>query len=138
MPWRQVPRQPDGPNVAAAAEPWRAGPAGRRARRDDGVERDLGAPEAAGSVLQWTDLPPGDYLLQASGFGPGLERFFVPGLSGASDDGDGLVRAAGFAAAVVVDGLLVSAGADPLRLPRIEARDANGDSFGRFLQTVLE
>lgn len=55
----------------------------------DGVERDLGAPEAAGTVLQWPDLAPGDYLLQATGFGPGFDRFFVPGLTGATDDGAG-------------------------------------------------
>lgn len=54
---------------------------------DDGVERDLGEPEAAGSVLQWTGLAPGDYLLQATGFGPGFDHFFVPGLTGAADDG---------------------------------------------------
>lgn len=53
----------------------------------DGVERDLGAPEAADRVLQWAGLPPGEYLLQATGFGPGFDRFFVPGLTGATDDG---------------------------------------------------
>jgi hypothetical protein len=41
----------------------------------------------AGAVLQWANLPPGDYLLQATGFGPGFDHFFVPGLSGATDDG---------------------------------------------------
>lgn len=49
-----------------------------------GDERDLGVPVAAGSELQWADLPPGDYLLRATGFGPGFDQFFVPGLAGAA------------------------------------------------------
>ena len=47
-----------------------------------GEERDLGEPVAAGSELQWADLAPGDYILRATGFGPGFDRFVVPGLAG--------------------------------------------------------
>ena len=47
-----------------------------------GDERDLGAPAAAETNLQWTNLPPGDFVLRAIGFGPGLDRFFIAGLAG--------------------------------------------------------
>jgi hypothetical protein len=55
-----------------------------------GGERDLGAPAAAETDLQWTNLPPGDYVLRAAGFGPGADRFFIAGLAGTTGPaGDG-------------------------------------------------
>ncbi|MDQ3411650.1 MAG: thrombospondin type 3 repeat-containing protein, partial [Chloroflexota bacterium] len=53
---------------------------------DGGQERNLGAPTADEFDLRWTNLPAGDYLLRATGFGPGLDRFFIAGLAGAAGD----------------------------------------------------
>ena len=52
----------------------------------DGGERDLGEPAAAELDLQWSNLAPGDYILRATGFGSGFDRFVVAGLAGADGD----------------------------------------------------
>ncbi|MCC6312745.1 MAG: hypothetical protein IT337_01930 [Thermomicrobiales bacterium] len=42
----------------------------------------VAAAPGSGGVTRWVDLPPGEYVLRAEGFAPGLERFFIPGLQG--------------------------------------------------------
>ena len=56
------------------------------ARPASGDEVDLGPPTITRGRAEWTDLPPGDYVLRAAGFGLAFDRFFVPGLPGLSGD----------------------------------------------------
>ena len=44
--------------------------------------RDVGAPIFNDGVPTWSGLPLGDYLLRATAFAPGSDRFFAPGLGG--------------------------------------------------------
>jgi hypothetical protein len=54
-----------------------------------GDERELGPPAAAETSLEWAGLPVGDFVLRATGFGPGLDRFFIAGLPGTAGTASG-------------------------------------------------
>jgi hypothetical protein len=57
--------------------------------RDDGAAlRDVGPSTEQQGLPTWVGLPAGDYVLQASGFKEGFDRFLVRGLEGIGGNGD--------------------------------------------------
>jgi peptidoglycan/xylan/chitin deacetylase (PgdA/CDA1 family)/GT2 family glycosyltransferase len=64
-------------------------------------------------------------------------RLFAYPYGAASAESAGVVRAAGFAAAVVADGGLVAAGVDPFRAPRVEVTPDVGRRLPALLHTLF-